>query len=599
MASLWRLAALLLICGVGPAHTEIIVRGAETVDPQDIIDAAELSPDAGPNDVEDALYRIWGLIPFEDVRIDHVPSGDWLITVVEPPIIADVRFEGVEQMNVETLEEWVFSEPGAYLAPGWREYDPVRIVNLYRSDGYRDVRAEMRIVDRENGYTNIIFAVEEGERFTVRSVSFPGATVDACVLADKLSTRAAGSLPLLPDDVGQDIRGGTAVFYRLMQEIGVGSELFKHPFRADNLDFDATVLRQHYMGIGRIDVRISPPEITENGTEIDVAFPIDEGPVYRLGDLEVVEDGRPDTALTGRLTLRSGDIYSNVAVEETIVMLEDALIAGGRTFVKVDPRIARDDATRTLSITFEIAPDVELWIAGISFSGLEETLEQTVLERLPFTVGEPFRLQNTRIAYDRLMDTGWFERVDSIAFPTEDETGVLLHFGVVEQPTGDFSIGAGYSLANGVFARGMFEETNLWGRGLGVELGFSISALGGWLVARLTDPWPEKANWGLSFSTGEPSDPLMPLFGFQIVVWLGWLTLRIPALLLIVGTGIYYCHLWREDGSRVRRQYGRMMRRLRALVILQSTIFCMAMLALILSYAVTPIGDNAATFACG
>ncbi|MEL6678369.1 MAG: hypothetical protein AAFQ51_06650, partial [Pseudomonadota bacterium] len=83
---------------MAPARAEVIVQGAVTVDPQAILDAADLSPDATAEDVEDARFRIWDLIPFEDVRIDHTPSDVWLITVVEPPIIADVRFQGVEQM---------------------------------------------------------------------------------------------------------------------------------------------------------------------------------------------------------------------------------------------------------------------------------------------------------------------------------------------------------------------------------------------------------------------------------------------------------------------------------------------------------------------
>ncbi|MEL6680350.1 MAG: POTRA domain-containing protein, partial [Pseudomonadota bacterium] len=497
------------------------------------------------------------------------------------------------------LSDWVFSKPDAYLAPGWRAHDPVRIANLYRSEGFRDVEAEMRILDRPDGRADVVFAVEEGARFTVGSVTFPGATVDRCILADRLLTRAEGSLPRLPDDVGQDIRGGVAVFSKLVQALGLGPAVFDHPFRADSLEIDAEILRRHYLGVGRVDVRIGAPEITERGTTLDIAFPIYEGPVYHLGKVEVVEAGRRNTALTDALTLRSGDVFNNVAVEETIAALEETLVAEGRTFVRVEPTIERDDAARTLSITFRIVPDEELWIRAISFSGLEETLEQTVRERLPFADGDPFRLQKTTVAYDRLMATGWFESVGSFALPADDDTGVLVHFTVTEQPTADFSVGAGYNLSSGPFVEAMFGETNLWGRGLGVELGFNVSALGGWLVARLTDPWPEEANWGLSFTTGEPSDPLMPLFGFQIVVWLGWLTLRIPALLLIVGSGIYYCHLWREDGSRVRRQYGRMMRRLRALVILQSTLFCTAMFGLVLRYAMTPIGENAAAIACG
>ena len=267
------------------------------------------------------------------------------------------------------------------------------------------------------------------------------------------------------------------------------------------------------------------------------------------------------------------------------------------------PRSAEPTAAPgAVGIEFRIVDRPKIRIASIALTGLEKTQEAAIRRRLPFREGDPFNPRRVREGRANLQLWRALEAVEIVTLPGEadDEVGILIH--ATEGLSGEFAANLGYSTRTGWGADAQYGDVNFLGRGVETNVSARISTIGAEVTASVADPWfggeRREAKWGLSFTTGDPSDPLTPLLGFQMIVWAGFVTLRIPALLVILLGGAYYCWLWREDASRVRRRARRMGRRIRALVILQSAVVVMALITVLAPYVLAPLSTEAAKLGC-
>jgi outer membrane protein insertion porin family len=172
----------------------------------------------------------------------------------------------------------------------------------------------------------------------------------------------------------------------------------------------------------------------------------------------------PDAYLSA-IKLRSGIVYSPTLVENEITRLERLAVQNSENFVRVEPRITRNDRDLTLDIDFNLSRGPRVFVERIDIEGNTTTLDRVVRREFPVVEGDPFNPREVRAAAERIRALGFFEEaaVDSRQGSAPDQ--VIVDVDVTEQPTGSVGFGASYSTGSGFGFAVNFNERNFLGRG--------------------------------------------------------------------------------------------------------------------------------------
>lgn len=268
------------------------------------------------------VRSLWMTGVVSDVRVEAVPTGVasylahqrrpryQLVYELEPrPLVDQVRVEGpgADQPELRRMH-WLAGTP----------YEPARLARMasaielaYVRDGRLDARVEVRRA-RMPGIALCVVAVP-GPRVMIGHLTFPG-------------------------------RRGVpeAVLLATMKGHGVN-----HPgetYDREAFDLDVVEMYAAYYDRGFATAHIGDPEVKRAGDHLDVAIPITEGPVFRLGTLRV--DGhRPLPA-----GIATGDVFSRTRVLAAVTALDDRLGPGAE--VSVDSKL--DSAAHRIDLTFHV-----------------------------------------------------------------------------------------------------------------------------------------------------------------------------------------------------------------------------------------------------
>ncbi len=403
-------------------------------------------------ELNDAYQRILGSGLFETVEI--VPQGSRLvIKVVEYPTINLINFEGNERLKDDALSAIVQSQSRRVFNPSQAEADAARITEAYAQQGRISARVQPRIIRRSDNRVDLIFEVFEGGVVEVERIGFAGNRVYSDRrLRRTLQTKQAGIFRAL-------VRSDT--------------------FIADRIEFDKQVLRDFYLSRGYVDFRVTGvnAELTEERDGYFVTFNVEEGQQFKFGTVEVNSDlpeVDPDL-FQSAIKVRSGATYSPNLVENEIARLERLAIREGLNFVRVEPRITRNDRDLTLDVELMLTRGPRIFVERIDIEGNTTTLDQVVRRQFSTAEGDPFNPREIRESAERIRALGFFSDAQVEAREGSTPQQVIVDVDVEEQPTGSLSFGGTYSTQTGFGAAVNFKERNFLGRGQVLSLGVSTT----------------------------------------------------------------------------------------------------------------------------
>ncbi|MCT4577368.1 outer membrane protein assembly factor BamA [Donghicola sp.] len=407
------------------------------------VSAAEVN--AGFRRLEDS-----GLFESVDVQ----PRGNTLvINVVEYPTVNRISFEGNRRLDDDAISEIIESQERRVLNPSQVERDAARIAEAYSQQGRLAARVQPRIIRRSDNRIDLVYEVFEGDVSEIERISFVGnQAYSDRRLRGVLETKQAGLLRRL-------IRRDTYI--------------------EDRIAFDRQVLSDFYAARGYVDFRVLSvtPELTRERNGVFLNFNIEEGQQFRVGDVTVssqLSNVDPDL-FAEALRIESGDIYSPTLVENSIARLERLTVQQQLQFVRIEPRITRNDRDLTLDVEFVLSRGPRVFVERIDIEGNTTTLDRVIRREFTVVEGDPFNPREVRQAAERIRALGFFSEADVDAREGSSPDQVIVDVDVTEQPTGSISFGANYSTSDGVGLVGSFSERNFLGRGqsLRVSLGNS------------------------------------------------------------------------------------------------------------------------------
>ncbi|HVZ51644.1 MAG TPA: outer membrane protein assembly factor BamA [Pseudolabrys sp.] len=422
----------------------ITVEGSRRVDADTIRSYFHPGPGGrlGPGEIDEGLKSLYATGLFADVHINHV-GGRLVVTVVENPVINQVAFEGNKKAKDEQLKVEVQSKPRGTLSKPTVQADVQRIVEIYHRSGRFDVSVVPKIIELPNNRVNLVFEIHEGEKTGVKEIRFIGAHhFSSGRLKDVIKTRETNFLSFLQTT---DI------------------------YDPDRVEADRDLIRRFYLKNGYADVRVlsAVGEYDPAKKGFIITFTIDEGAQYHVGTVDVVSNVHaldPGT-LRNKLLIKSGSVYNADLVEKSVEAMTVEAAKHGYAFANVRPRGDRNAQTRTINLAFVVEEGTRAYIERINIRGNTRTRDYVIRREFDIGEGDAYNRALIDRAERRLKNLNFFKSVKITNEPGSAPDRVVINVDVDEQPTGEFSVGGGYSTADGAIAEVSIADRNLMGRG--------------------------------------------------------------------------------------------------------------------------------------
>ncbi len=449
-----------------------VVRGIDVVGNQRIeADTIRSYMLLQPGDAFDAdrldrsLRTLFATGLFRDVRVAR--QGDRIrVTVAENPIVNRVAFEGNSRVTEDVLSAETTLRPRAVFTPQQAQADRQRILDLYARRGRFAARVEPKVIELDQNRVDVVFEITEGETALVSRVSFVGNTAFSdSRLRDVIATREQA-------------------WYRILSSSDV--------YDPERLNFDRELLRRYYLRQGYADVQITgaTAELAPDNSSFFVTFTIDEGPRYRVGNVEVNSTLRGvDTArLRRELSFGVDDWYDGDAVERAVETLTDSQALAQVPFAEVRPRVTRNREAQTVDVIFEVVEGNRAFVERIEITGNSRTADRVIRREFRLAEGDPFSPAQVRRSRQRIRDLGYFSNVEIQPQPGSRPDRVVLNTSVTERPTGEVSLGGGFSTDAGFLADFGIRERNFLGTGVDARLQALLAERRSQFDFSITDP---------------------------------------------------------------------------------------------------------------
>lgn len=426
------------------SFSRIDVDGNKRIETSTIITYSGLTTDQvfGADDLNRAYQSILASGLFESVEV--VPNGNRLVIKVnEFPTVNQIAFEGNRRVNDNTLKSIVGLQPRRVFNPDKVDADRTAIAQVYADQGRLAARVSPKIIRRSDNRVDVIFEIFEGGLTEIERIGIVGNKVFSDRrLRRVLDTKQAGFLRLF-------VRRDT--------------------FLADRIEFDKRLLTDFYNARGYIDFQVNDvnAELTEENNAYFVTFNVREGQMFRFGDVTLTSE-RSDIDVEDfqiAISAETGDVYSPTLMEKNLSRLEARATQLGLDFVRVTPRVTRNDADLTLDVEFVLEQGERVFVERIDITGNTTTLDRVIRRQFRISEGDPFNPRLIREAAERIRALGFFGNAGVNAREGTQPGQIIVDVEVEEQPTGSLQLGATYSGDNGFGVVIDYSERNFLGRG--------------------------------------------------------------------------------------------------------------------------------------
>ncbi|MGC1465354.1 MAG: outer membrane protein assembly factor BamA [Pseudolabrys sp.] len=443
--------------------------------------------------IDDALKALYATGLFQDVHINRA-GGHVVVTVVENPVINKVAFEGNKKAKDKQLTAEVQSKPRGTFSRPTVQADVQRIVEIYHRSGRYDVTVTPQIIELPNNRVNLVFEIKEGEKTGVKQIIFVGNhAYSSGRLKDVIKTSESNWLSFLQTT---DI------------------------YDPDRIESDRDLLRKFYLSHGYADVRIvsAVGEYDPSKKGFTITYTIDEGAQYHVGTVNVISNVQAidPSVLRSKVRLSAGNVYNADLVEKSVEAMTIEAAKRGYAFATVHPRGDRNAETKIINLAFVVEEGVRAYIERINIRGNTRTRDYVIRREFDIGEGDAYNQALINRAERRLKNLNFFKTVKITSEPGSAPDRVIVNVNVEEIPTGEFSVGGGYSTSDGFLAEVSVTERNLFGRGQlgrvavqygqyarGIQLSFVEPYLFGYRLAGGIDLFYKQtlANSYLSYDT--------------------------------------------------------------------------------------------------
>jgi outer membrane protein insertion porin family len=431
------------------AFSSVRVEGLERIEPGTVTALAAIDRGAAlsAGELNAALQRVQNSGLFQSV--EFLPQGGTLvIRVAEYPTINRISIEGNRRLDDDRLLPILESQSARVYSPATAEADARRLAEAYAAGGRLSATVTPRIIRQSDNRVDLVFEVTEGRVVENERLAFVGnQAFSDRRLRGVIETKQAGFLRQL---------------------------IQRDTFVPERLALDRQLLTDFYRSRGYVDFEVVDitSEFTRERDGSIVTVQVREGQQYRFGTVGAASEvpGLDAAAFERQVRARPGRTYSPEALDETIARMEAEASRQGFDFVRVDPRITRNEADGTIDVAFTLVRGPRVFVERIDIAGNRTTLDRVVRRQFTSVEGDPFNPREIRESAARIRALGFFSTAEVQSRPGSSPDQVIVDVALEEQPTGAFSFGVSFGRQSGAAFAISFSERNFLGRGQTLRL---------------------------------------------------------------------------------------------------------------------------------
>ena len=391
---------------------------------------------------------------YADVRLEA--DGDVLIVAVqERPAISAIEIEGAKEFTKDNLKDGLkqagISESKIY-DKSLLDRAEKELKRQYTSRGFYSSKVRITVTPLERNRVSLRFDIEEGEITRIADINIIGAKdFSERELLRQMQLTTPGWLTWITKD---------------------------DQYSKQKLTGDLESLRSFYLNRGYLESNIESTQvsITPDREKIYITVALNEGPVYRLGDIKFSGDLIvPERELRELVAMAPGETFSRQRVIESVKRITDRLSNDGYSFANVNPVPDIDREKRVASFTFFVDPGRRVYVRRVNIVGNARSQDAVIRRELRQLEGAWYSLDKIARSKERLQRTGYFSEVNVETPPvagTADQVDVVVS--VTEKNTGSLNFGIGYSQADSLTVSASVSQSNIFGSGN--QLAFQVNS---------------------------------------------------------------------------------------------------------------------------
>jgi outer membrane protein insertion porin family len=228
---------------------------------------------------------------------------------------------------------------------------------------------------------------------------------------------------------------------------------------------------------------------------VKVIYNVKENPVLK-GIVLQGNNKLPKDKLMKLMTVKTGEVLNSKTVAANLRAIEESYKAEGYILAKTGDVNFSPDGILTVRINEGIVEDIVV-------KGNTKSKAHVITREMRTKIGQPFNAKDARVSMQKLYNLAYFEDVNLKLLPGKQPGGTVLEVSVVEQKTGTFSIGGGYSASDGLIGIINVGDKNFRGTGDDVnihwEFGGKASTAGNYSVS-FRRPWLDRKQTSFGFT---------------------------------------------------------------------------------------------------
>jgi outer membrane protein insertion porin family len=441
--------------------------GSSTVDKARITSSMRLKPGEvwTREKEEDDLRALFNSGDLLNVSIDSIDGPDGVSVIVTGearPAMGDLVFEGNTVFKTDRLRDEAGFKTGTVVEEAKLNEVRAKIQELYQKRGYADTSVTYSVEPgAQQGFSRIVFRIDEGNRGILSNVRFEGNTVFS---ARRLKT-------ITESDDRNWIK-----FWDLKRKI-----------TQEKIEGDIQRIQDVYGDAGYFDARVeNVDQVQASDAKVDLVFRISEGIQYTTGGVGVTGNKLFDAAtLIPVFQLESGTTFSLADMRSDIETIEDYYGSRGYADAKVTPRISRSG--NLINVTYGIEEGQQFKLGRINIAGNSATRTEVILREMALEPGDDYNTIKVKKSMTRLRNLDYFEQGNGIDFmPVASPLGPEykdLNISLVEKKTGQVQFGAGFSTIDNLVGMVEITQRNFdianWPRFTGAGQRFRLSLRAG------------------------------------------------------------------------------------------------------------------------
>lgn len=462
--------------------SDIRVEGLQRVSAGTVFSAlpVRVGDSINQTDIQNATRELFKVGFFTDVAIER--DGDVLVLVLkERPAINKIELEGNKAIKSENLMDSLkknnLSE-GQIFQRATLEGITQALQREYIAQGRYGATVNIEIEDLPRNQVKVKVKISEGAVARIKQINIVGNTVFTDQqLLDLFELHTSGLFSWIS---GND------------------------KYSKEKMKGDLEKVESYYMDRGYLSFKVDSSQISlsPDKSQIFITINVTEGDLYKVSSVDLAGDPVIDPELLRLLILvRPEQTFSQILMTTSSEYLTQRLGNEGYTFAKVEGVPEKNDADKTVKITFFIDPGKRAYVNRINFKGNTKTVDEVLRREMRQMEGgsaSTAQIDNSKVHLERL---GFFKevKVDTKEVPGSSDK-VDVTYTVEEQPSGSMSLQIGYAQYSGLLFQAGIQQTNWFGTGKQVGFNFSHSKYQTGYSLNYNDPYftPDGISRGFS-----------------------------------------------------------------------------------------------------